>query len=114
MKTSFCPEQIDGSFIPVRRASVVNVELEGEGVLLDEVTGALYLLNSIANIIWSYMDGSSTIDELAADLSDAFSTDLEHVHRDILALVRELGRRGLLEGSVGEQDAAQSNTVMNS
>src|SRR5436190_20951105 len=90
-KSKICPEEIDGSFIPIRNVSVTSVELDGEGVLLDEATGSLYFLNRIGHIVWSCMDGSGTIDDLAADLSAAFSTAFEQVRGDVVALARELG-----------------------
>ena len=104
MLTDITSAQIDGSFVPVRRGSVASVEIGGEGVLLDQITIKVHLLDPIANVVWSCMDGSGTIDELAADLSDAFGVSLEQVRRDILVLATELGRRGLLEGVIAEQE----------
>lgn len=103
MEIGIYPEKIDGSFIPFRLASVANVEVDGEGVLLDKITGSLHLLNPVANVVWSCMDGSGTVDELAVDISAAFAADLEQVRCDVLAFARELGRRGLLKGVVSSE-----------
>ncbi|MGH9179077.1 MAG: PqqD family peptide modification chaperone [Acidimicrobiales bacterium] len=91
-------DDIDMGFVPAARADVAGVEMDGETVLLDEVTGATHLLNPVATVIWKCFDGTGSIDELVTDLADAFGAPREMVAEDVLALAREVGANGLLEG----------------
>jgi hypothetical protein len=95
---------IDGSFVPEARPTVGTVELEGEAVLLDEATGSLHLLNPVATVVWACFDGSGTIDELVADLSEAFGADAEQVRDDVVGLATELAGQGLLVGVPGAHE----------
>ncbi|GEM_PF-2337755 len=98
MAGTITADQIDGGFKPVARAEVASVELDGEGVLYDEEHGLTHLLNPTATVVWSCLDGQSSVDELGVELAGAFGADVVTVRGDVLALVRELGRQGLLEG----------------
>jgi coenzyme PQQ synthesis protein D (PqqD) len=92
------PDQIDGTFAPVIGAWVTAVELDGEIVLYDETTGGLHLLDSVASVVWARLDGTATLDGLAADLGQSFATDTGRVRGDLVAFARQLGRQHLLEG----------------
>jgi len=92
------PEDIDGSFVPRPGSWVAAVELDGEAVLMDETTGALHLLDDVATVIWSRIDGSATLDELTAELSEVFTADPDQVRADLLAFSRQLGEQHLLDG----------------
>ncbi|MGH9073406.1 MAG: HPr-rel-A system PqqD family peptide chaperone, partial [Acidimicrobiales bacterium] len=96
---------IDGSFVAVAKPSVASVELDGEGVLYDEEAGASHLLNATATAVWSCLDGSGTLDEIAAELADAFGADAQTVRHDVIALVQQFGRQGLLVGIAAEPPA---------
>ena len=95
---SIHPDRINGTFAPTVGAWVTAVELDGESVLYDETSGVLHLLDAVATVVWARLDGTATLDELAADLSGAFATDPARVRRDLVAFVRQLGRQHLLEG----------------
>jgi hypothetical protein len=95
---SIHPDQIDGGFAPVIGAWVTAVELDGETVLYDETSGGLHLLDAVATVVWSRLDGTATLDDLAADLSRTFGTDRERVRGDLVAFARQLAGQHLLEG----------------
>ena len=95
---SIHPDQIDGSFAPVIGAWVTAVELDGESVLYDETSGGLHLLDAVATVVWSRLDGSATLDDLAADLSRTFGTDPDRVRGDLVAFARQLAGQHLLVG----------------
>jgi len=104
MKTKEIPAaDLDGDFVAEPRAQVVGVEVDGESVLLLEGTRELHALNGVGTVIWGLFDGSSTLDEIVADLSEAFQTDPEVVRNDVLELARLLGRAGLLVGVAREE-----------
>ncbi len=82
--------------VPARSAAVHAVEVDGEAVLLDEVANRLHHLNGTATLVWSCLDGISTIDEIAKDVSDELDLPHAQVLADILELTCELGEQGLL------------------
>ena len=98
-------DDIDGGFVAEPRAEVVGVEVDGEAVLLLEGTREIHALNGVGTITWGLFDGSSTLDAIVADLSEAFRADPEVVRNDVLELARELGRAGLLIGVAREEPA---------
>lgn len=70
-------DALDAWSVPKVRSTVVSVELDGETVLLDEVTGAVCMLSPVATVTWACFDGSSALGEVAADLADGFHADAE-------------------------------------
>jgi thiol-disulfide isomerase/thioredoxin len=90
-------DQIDGSFVPATQPGVASVELDGEFVLATP-DGRTFSLNATGAIVWRCFDGVATIDELADDVSEAFRAPRDQVAQDVLDLVRQLGRAGLLAG----------------
>ena len=91
------PERIDESFVPRGDPSVGWIELEGESVLL-AAGGDSHHLNPTGTIIWQCCDGSGPLGEIIDELSDAYGIDRKTIAPDVLELVRDLGRRGLLVG----------------
>jgi hypothetical protein len=90
--------EIDRAFVPKRAAAAYTVELDGEAVVLDEDRNRLHHLNPTATLVWACFDGSGTIDEIAADLADAFASTTDDVAVEVLGLARDLGSEGLLDG----------------
>src|SRR5437899_9593790 len=89
-------DELDGSFAPAPRSDAVAVDFDGEAVLVDPMHFRAHRLDRVGTIVWGCFDGVSTIDELCADLADAFGAPLEAVTADVLDLVRSLGAAGLL------------------
>jgi thiol-disulfide isomerase/thioredoxin len=75
---------------------------EGALFLIDEATGATASLNQIGAIVWECLDGEGRLDEIVADLADAFNAPEEVVAGDVLEFVRQVGRAGLLVGIAPE------------
>ena len=92
------PEDIDASFAPIPRESAVSYRFDDEVLIVDDRTGRIHVLNSIAAIVWECFDGTVTLGELAPELAEVFETPLEVVTADILAMTRQLGELGLLAG----------------
>ena len=93
-----CVETIDESFVPVRSPDAFVVELDGEAVVLDERANRLHLLNHTATLIWNCLDGEVDVRELAREIGDALELPVDTVLADTLAVVRDLGTEGLLDG----------------
>lgn len=90
--------EIGGGFVPAQAEAAYTVELDGEAVVLDEERNRLHHLNPTATLVWACFEGHGTIDEIAADLADAFASSPDAVSVDVLTLAQELGAEGLLAG----------------
>jgi hypothetical protein len=88
---------LDVSVRPNLRDGVVMVPVGDESVLYDEDTGSMHQLDRIASLVCSLFDGEGTIDDLAGILAEGFETEFTIVRDDILHLVQDLGRLGLLQ-----------------
>lgn len=92
---------LDLDSVPHPRAAVSMDADVDETMLVDEATGEAFTLDPIGALVWSVLDGRSTVREIVADLADVFNTAQEVVGEDVLRLVRTLGRAGLLRGVAG-------------
>lgn len=90
-------DAIDESFVPSVRRDVEGMEIEGELLLFDQSRGAWHLLNPTATVVWTIADGTGSVDDLAGDIADVLEVDVETARSDVLTIVRDFGRRGLLE-----------------
>ena len=95
-------EAIDGVFVPRAQPSVAGVTLDGESVLYDEASSGLHLLNPTASVVWACCDGGGTVNEIVADIAEAFAEPNEVVRNDVLETLRSFGRAGLLVGVAAE------------
>ena len=93
-------EAIEPGLVARLADHVLLIELDGEGVIYDECTGAVHLLNPTATAIASCLDGSSNLEDLVRDLAHRFSTDANVVGRDVTELLRSLDRHHLIHGVV--------------
>ena len=98
--------QIDAEFAPARSANVYTVEIDGEAVLLDEEANRLHHLNHTAALLWACFDGHAVVRDLAAEISEELDLPFETVLADTLAVVRDLGTEGLLDGVSAADDAS--------
>jgi hypothetical protein len=87
---------VNEAFVPVRGVTVHSVEVDGEAVLLDEVSQRLHLLNATGALLWACFDGESSIGEIVTDLSDELGAVRAVVLADTLEITRHLGEEGLL------------------
>ena len=58
----------------------------------------LHLLNHTATLIWNCLDGAVDIGGLAREIGEVLGLPVETVLVDTLAVIRELGDEGLLDG----------------
>jgi len=100
------PDTIDLTSTVAPTDTLSTVELDGETVIYDDSNGSIHLLDPIATVVWSVLDGTSSLEEIAADLAEAFGADPAQVRSDIVTLVRNLGHSGLLAGVQGDGSAS--------
>jgi PqqD family protein of HPr-rel-A system len=89
---------------PKVREDLTVVELDGEAVVYDEASGELHHLNPSATLVFGLLDGTATVRELAADVSDVFGIPAEEVETQLRGLVRSFRRLGLLNGTARATD----------
>ena len=68
-------------------------------MIYDERNGDLHRLNQTAALVFSLLDGSSTVEELARDVGEAFSMPAGEIEGQLRALVVQFGDSHLLVGS---------------
>ena len=61
---------LDGAYVPARTPGVVAVDVDGEAVLVDEVTSQLHLLNGSGALLWACFDGASSLSDICADVAE--------------------------------------------
>jgi hypothetical protein len=100
---------VTGEFVAMARPDVVQVEIDGEIVLYDDSAKVMHRLSPTAGQIWRCLDGSGSLEEIAADIADVYQMDEEDVLRDIVATVGQFESAGLLEG-VGDGPEAEESS----
>jgi PqqD family protein of HPr-rel-A system len=100
---------MDIDVVPRRRKSVHGVEIDSESVLYDARNGSLHLLNSSASAVWWSIDGTSSVDELAAGLAERFGASHELMRSDLLTLLGVLAEEQLVD-AVRSGSAKDSHT----
>ena len=76
---------------------VQGTSMEGETVLLDLSTGRYYTLNRLGSVIWGHCTGHSTISDIHVVLCDRFEVSADRALDDLVALINELVKEGLLQ-----------------
>ena len=84
---------------PKVREGLTVVELDGEAVIYDEDSGDLHHLNPTATIVFGLCDGTATMKELSADISEAFGVPESEIETQVRTLVRQFRKAQLLEPS---------------
>lgn len=85
---------------PRRRPEVESVDVEGELVLWDPAGRSVHRLDPVGSLLWPFLDGESTVEELAADAAAVWSIPVDAAETAICALVEQLDEAGLLGGAV--------------
>ncbi len=93
-----------GSFRPSVRDDVLQQDLDGDLVVFDTTTRQLVTFNRSAGTLWSCCDGYSTVDEISADVAAIFAVPREVVRTQLLDLLAEWSRLGLLSTPFPEID----------
>jgi hypothetical protein len=79
-----------------RRDGVMSVELEGETVLLDTLSGQYFRLNSTGTLVWTLLERACSIDELAEQFSAEVEVDAGELRRDLTELLESLQEQQLV------------------
>jgi hypothetical protein len=98
------PRSVGADLLLQIRETVAWAEVDGEGVLYDELRQKVHVLSPTATLVWSGIDGRTSLERIARDLSESFGTDLEVVRSDVLELARDLLERGLITDASSPRD----------
>ena len=82
---------------PRRRADIIAVELDGEAVLYDPVSGNLHKLNPVGSVLWRFLDGTVTLRRLASEVAEEVGLPIDDARRHLWDYVAQLEGLGLLE-----------------
>ena len=83
---------------PGRSADAVTADFDSEVVIYHRHTGEVHRLDSIGALVWRFLDGRTTVEQLVEDLSTAFGVDPGVVRTDVADLLERLGDASLLAG----------------
>jgi hypothetical protein len=72
-----------------------------ESAILDLKSGQYYGLNPIGTRIWALIQKPTPVVDILAKLLNEYEVDAERCERDLLTLIEELERKGLVEISGG-------------
>lgn len=75
----------------------VSAELAGEAVILDMKSGMYYGLNPVGVRIWELIANPCRVSDVKAVLLDEYDVDPDRCERDLLAILKELSDKGLIE-----------------
>lgn len=80
-------------------------------MLLDLASGEYYELKGAAPLVWSLLDGATTLGEIGDRLVEGYGVSAELAASDLQNFLRELAERRLLERSAeaGSGDGAARN-----
>lgn len=81
----------------MRNPDVQATNMDGETVLLDLSTGRYYTLNRVGSLIWGLCTGKQTISDIHAVLCNRFDVAPERALGDLVTLVDQLIKEGLLQ-----------------
>ncbi len=82
---------------PVVREDLQQSDLKDGCVLYDQIREKAYTLNITASLIWSYLDGSLSLEEIAGEVSSVSGSDSDTVLLDVVKTVTFFHDNGLLE-----------------
>jgi thiol-disulfide isomerase/thioredoxin len=105
------PSEITLDLALALHRAVGSAVLDDEAILLDPATGASHLLDASATLIMRCLDGVSSLDEIAADISEILAVERQRVDEDVLTLARTLGGLGLLEGVRRDEHSGHDHDV---
>ncbi len=82
-----------------RNVDLWEAEIGDELVALDPEAGACFGFNSVASDIWRILGQAQTLDEIEAALFDLYDLDPMQTRSDLVELLAELIRLGLVKES---------------
>lgn len=92
-------EPVDTSFVGTPHPQVTWVELDGQVAILHQGTNEVHVLNPAGSLVWQCLDGEADVATLVDELHEATGEDRDVVESDVVGLLSQLHRRGLVTTS---------------
>lgn len=83
--------------IVVAKRGIASCELDGEAVILNVETGLYHGLNEVGSRIWQLVRQPRRVLELKEQLLAEFDVDEQELGPDLLAVLADMQRAGLIE-----------------
>jgi len=83
-------------FVAHRLPGLAEAEVDGDLVALHIDNGTYYSFNETAARIWALLDRPKSISELCATLAEEFHVDVRDCAAEVLLLLRDLEKDGLV------------------
>ena len=93
------PVELSPATVLVAARDQVSTELEREAVILSLADGVYYGLDGVGAVVWELLREPRSVAELRDAVTAGFAVDAETAERDLLVLLDELARRGLVEAA---------------
>jgi len=81
----------------VRNSDVSWKTLEDKCILLHLSSGYYYTLNEVGRFLWESLDGKKKLEEIYKEIINHYSVDTETAKNDILKIIQNLTKEGLVE-----------------
>lgn len=87
--------------VPRRRTDVMQEVLDHEAILIDPVNGHTHRLAKAALVVWHMCDGKTTMQHMAAYMTETWDIHLERALAYVTRLIALFAELNLLERSQG-------------
>jgi len=85
--------------------------VEEDSVLLNLDTGYYYTLNEVGRFLWEALDGKKKLFAIHKEILDHYDVDPETARRDILELIENLLKEGLVEIHESPEESLSSSAA---
>ncbi|MCK4667510.1 PqqD family protein [Candidatus Dependentiae bacterium] len=76
--------------IPCRNKAILFRREKDKTVLLDELSGSPYYLESTGSYIWNIIDGKKNLKDILNELIEKFDSDKKVIKTDLIEFITEL------------------------
>jgi predicted deacylase len=80
-----------------RSEQVIAAPLGTELAVMDVTSGAYFVLDDIANFVWSALDKPRRLDDLFAEIGGAYDVTPSQCEKDVTALIQRMRAQGLVQ-----------------
>jgi methyltransferase-like protein len=87
----------DITFIPITKPDLINQDVDGETLILNNQGAEIHQLNEVASFIWGQCDGQHSIDDIAQLLLQHYSVSQQQATIDVAEIIEQFKTKGLLE-----------------
>src|SRR5262249_49284902 len=92
-----------------RVGGIYTVDTTDGAILVDEGLDRVHTLNASASLLWSCLDGASTLAEIAADIASEMGADPAVVRKDVVATAEHLASEGLVTPGADRRATARES-----